>query len=89
MVGTGMDDDSVQESEPGDGDDDDDVDLVLSLPESDQEGNKMEEEKEVEMCEKNASFEVSPSDTLKGSKVQEECDQESKDILEGDENDDA
>eukprot|EP00957_Ditylum_brightwellii_P211862 15366687-Ditylum_brightwellii.AAC.1 len=86
MTATDMDDDSVQESEPG-GRDDDDVNLVPSLPELDQEGNKMEEEEEVEVHEENDISEVSPSDTLKGSKVQEERGQESKDNLEGGGND--
>eukprot|EP00957_Ditylum_brightwellii_P026535 2007459-Ditylum_brightwellii.AAC.1 len=82
-----MDDDSVQESDPGDRDDDD-VNLALSLFKLDQEGNKLEDEKEVEVREENDSSEVSPSDTLKWSKVQEEGGQESKDNLEGDANDD-
>eukprot|EP00957_Ditylum_brightwellii_P042423 3212350-Ditylum_brightwellii.AAC.1 len=83
MVGTGTDDDSVQESEPRDRDDDD-ANLVLSLPESHQEGNKMEEEKEVEVREENDTSEVTPSDTSNGSNVQEEDGQGSKDNLEGD-----
>eukprot|EP00957_Ditylum_brightwellii_P162298 12358099-Ditylum_brightwellii.AAC.1 len=49
----------------------------------------MEEEKEVEVHEENNISEVFPSDTWKGSKVQEEGGQESKDNLEGDKNDDA
>eukprot|EP00957_Ditylum_brightwellii_P047380 3599289-Ditylum_brightwellii.AAC.1 len=59
--------------------DKDDDDLVLSssvkdsdLPKSDQETNKIEEEREVKVHEENGSSEVSPSDTSEGSKMQEE-----------------
>eukprot|EP00957_Ditylum_brightwellii_P174684 13301005-Ditylum_brightwellii.AAC.1 len=62
-VSIGMDDDSVQEPEPGDRDDDD-VNLVLSLPELDQEVNKMEEEKEVEVHEENDTSEMCSHLTL-------------------------
>eukprot|EP00957_Ditylum_brightwellii_P191913 14608927-Ditylum_brightwellii.AAC.1 len=85
MAGTA---DSVQKSESVDVDDDD-VDLESSLPELDQEGNKNEEKKEVEVREKNDSSEVSPSDTLKGSRVQEEGGKESNGSVEDDENDDT
>eukprot|EP00957_Ditylum_brightwellii_P097554 7429855-Ditylum_brightwellii.AAC.1 len=49
----------------------------------------MEEEKEVGTHKENDSSEVSPPDTSKGSKVQEEDGQENQDNLEGDGNDDA
>eukprot|EP00957_Ditylum_brightwellii_P041073 3110410-Ditylum_brightwellii.AAC.1 len=44
----------------------------------------MEEEKKVEVCEDNGTSDVSPSDTSKGSRVQEGGGKESKDNVEGD-----
>eukprot|EP00957_Ditylum_brightwellii_P044102 3346075-Ditylum_brightwellii.AAC.1 len=70
MAGTA---DSVQESESVGGDDNV-VDLDLSLPHLDQEGNKNKEKIEVEVRTVDETSEVSPPDTSKGSRVQEEYD---------------
>eukprot|EP00957_Ditylum_brightwellii_P008130 616475-Ditylum_brightwellii.AAC.1 len=81
MAGAEINHDKTQESESESYEEE----LIVESDSAD----KMEEGKEVEVCEENGSSKVSPSDTLKGSKVQEEGGQENQDNLEGDGNDDA
>eukprot|EP00957_Ditylum_brightwellii_P057535 4362691-Ditylum_brightwellii.AAC.1 len=80
--------DSVQELESVNRDDND-VNLELSVPHLDQVGNKNIEEMEVEVCTGNDTSEVSPTDTSKGSRVEEEHCTERKDNVEVNENDDS